>query len=56
MNTPAGVPMRFGGLGERGRRYSAETGGGSTSLSGWGARLIPAHCHLWLERVERYRE
>ena len=39
-------PRRFGGLSEKGTAFnSAEVVAGSSLRDGWGARLIPAHCH-----------
>jgi hypothetical protein len=46
----------FGSLSERGRLFFRRNRGGKLIPSGWGARLIPAHCHPFLRRVERYRE
>src|ERR1017187_5033795 len=46
ISSRAGFPMRFGGLGERGRGCSAETGMESSVPSGWGVGLIPCSLSL----------
>ena len=56
MSSRAGVPIALRMPGPKGPVVSAETGWEAQSLSGWGVRLIPAHCHSFLRRVERYRE
>ena len=38
------IPDCSRGAGERGR-HTAEAGAGRQCPGGWGARLIPAHCH-----------
>lgn len=39
------VPSGFGGPGERGRPFPPKPSAEARSVIGWGARLIPVHCH-----------
>ncbi len=55
MSSRVAVPIDFGDLDERGRQFPPKLFGKS-SPNGWGVRLIPAHCHSQLRRVERYRD
>jgi hypothetical protein len=56
MSSRAGIPIALRKPGPKGPAVSAETEREAQSRSGWGARLMPAHCHSFLKRVERYRE
>jgi len=56
MSSRAGIPIALRKPGPKGPVVSAETEREAQFHFGWGVRLIPAHCHSFLRRVERYRE